>query len=57
LCCTQLRERVKPRPQSEIQQAPVILVVEDTESDTQLDGGWDLILLNDDFNSRAHVGE
>jgi hypothetical protein len=34
----------------------VILVVEDTEADPELAGGWELILYNDEVNSRHHVG-
>lgn len=44
----------KVSPQTEM--APVILVVEDTEADPELAGGWELILYNDEVNSRHHVG-
>ncbi|GAB5031789.1 atp-dependent clp protease adaptor protein [Nannochloropsis oceanica] len=47
----------KPKitPQTDLGPSPVILVVEQTESETQLDGGWELILYNDEVNSRHHV--
>ena len=42
-------------PQTDLGPSPVILVVEQTDSETQLDGGWELILYNDEVNSRHHV--
>ncbi len=44
----------KVTPQTEMQ--PMILVVEDTEADPELESGWELILYNDEVNSRHHVG-
>jgi hypothetical protein len=50
-------EPAKPKvaPGTDLGPSPVILVVEETEARSELDGGWELILYNDEVNSRHHV--
>lgn len=35
---------------------PVVLVVEEAKPDPQKEGGYNLIIYNDDFNTREYVG-
>jgi len=39
----------------DIKPTPVVLVVEEVQPDPSLEGGWNLIIYNDDFNTREYV--
>jgi hypothetical protein len=49
-------KRAKPQAPAELEAVPVIIVTEQPDESTALDGGWDLLLFNDSINTREYVG-